>query len=47
MKKADKIVLAPHFYTMAGEGVGYRGNAAMVIDCGKIVEVADRDYSGL
>lgn len=39
MKKADKIVTAPHFYTMEGEGVGYQADAAMVIDCGKIVEV--------
>lgn len=42
MKKVDKIVLAPHFYTMEGEGVGYRGDAAMAVDCGKIVEVGSR-----
>lgn len=49
MKKVDMIVKAPHIYTMAGEGVGYRENAALVVDGGVIVDVcgtdaADRDY---
>lgn len=49
MKKVDMIVRAPHVYTMAGEGVGYRENAALVVDGGVIVDVcdaaaADRDY---
>ena len=43
MKKIDKLVCAPHFYTMEGEGVGYRANAAMAVDCGKILEVGPRD----
>ena len=38
MRKIDKLVCAPHFYTMEGEGVGYRANAAMAVDCGKILE---------
>ena len=29
MKKIDTIVVAPHFYTMEGAGVGYHGDAAM------------------
>ena len=44
MKKVDKLVFAPHIYTMEGEGVGYRGNAAMAVDCGKVIEVGDREY---
>ena len=43
MTKIDKLVCAPHFYTMEGEGVGYRANAAMAVDCGKILEVGPRD----
>ena len=43
MRKIDKLVCAPHFYTMEGEGVGYRANAAMAVDCGKILEVGPRD----
>ena len=43
MKKIDKLVCAPHFYTMEGEGVGYRANAAMAHMCVKIrVEVTRR-----
>ena len=44
MKKIDKIVKAPHFYTMEGEGVGYRAAAAMAIDCGKILEVGTQEH---
>ena len=44
MKKIDKIVKAPHFYTMEGEGVGYRAPAAMAIDCGKILEVGTQEH---
>ena len=36
MKKVDMIVKAPHFFTMEGEGVGYVGDAVMLIDGGKI-----------
>ena len=32
MKKIDTIVVAPHFYTMEGAGVGYHGDAAMAVD---------------
>lgn len=39
MKKVDKIVAAPHFYTMQGEGVGYIADAAMAIDGGEIKAV--------
>ena len=42
MKKIDTIVVAPHFYTMEGAGVGYHGDAAMAVDGGKILEVGDR-----
>ena len=41
MKKIDTIVVAPHFYTMEGAGVGYHGDAAMAVDGGKILEVGD------
>ena len=41
MKKIDTIVVAPHFYTMEGAGVGYYGDAAMAVDGGKILEVGD------
>ncbi len=43
MKKIDLIVYAPHFYTMAGEGVGYCPDAAMAVDGGKIVALASAD----
>ncbi|MGA2080557.1 MAG: amidohydrolase family protein [Holophaga sp.] len=39
--KVDTIVKAPHFYTLEGEGVGYRTGIAMVVDRGKIVDLAD------
>ena len=39
MKKVDMIVKAPFFYTMEGEGVGFRADSAMVVDGGKIVEI--------
>lgn len=32
MKKIDTIVVAPHFYTMEGAGVGYHSDAAMAVD---------------
>lgn len=41
MKKVDMAVGAPHFYTMEGNGVGYRENAVMIVDGGKIVEICD------
>jgi len=50
MKKVDMIVKAPHFYTMEGDGVGYKNDVAMVVDCGKIVDflkndTVDQEYS--
>lgn len=39
MEKIDLIVCAPHFYTMAGKGVGYRSQTAMAVDRGRIVAV--------
>lgn len=41
MKKTDMIVKAPHFYTMEGEGVGYRSGVVMLVDGGKIAGFAD------
>ena len=29
MKKIDTIVVAPHFYTMEGAGVGYHSDDAL------------------
>lgn len=43
MKKVDMIVNAPHFYTMEGDGVGYRTGVSMVVDGGKIVELAHKE----
>ena len=42
MKKIDTIVVAPHFYTMEGAGVGYHSDAAMAVDGGKILKVGNR-----
>jgi 5-methylthioadenosine/S-adenosylhomocysteine deaminase len=39
--KVDTIIKAPHFFTMAGEGVGYRSGAALVVDRGRIVDLAE------
>lgn len=39
MKKIDMIVRAPHFYTMEGEGVGYKEGVALAIDRGKIIAI--------
>lgn len=43
MKKIDMIVRAPHFYTMEGEGVGYKKGVALAIDSGKIIAI-EPDY---
>ena len=43
MKKIDLIVKAPHFYTMEGEGVGYKSGVVMLVDGGKIIGFADQD----
>lgn len=43
MKNVDMIVNAPHFYTMEGEGVGYKTNVAMIVDGGKIVDFIEND----
>jgi 5-methylthioadenosine/S-adenosylhomocysteine deaminase len=39
--RVDLLVHAPHFLTMAGAGVGYRAGAALVVDRGRIVDLAD------
>lgn len=41
MKKVDMIVKAPHFYTMEGDGVGYKAEMAMIVDGGKIIDFSD------
>lgn len=41
MKKIDMIVKAPHFYTMEGEGVGYKSGVVMLVDGGRIAGFAD------
>lgn len=41
MKKVDMIVKAPHFYTMEGDGVGYKSDVAMLVDNGRIMGFAD------
>lgn len=41
--KVDRIVTAPHCLTLAGEGVGYRSGAALVVDRGRIVDLAGAD----
>jgi 5-methylthioadenosine/S-adenosylhomocysteine deaminase len=38
MKKVDMILKARHIFTMEGEGVGYKSDAAMIVDGGKIVD---------
>lgn len=43
MKKVDMIVKAPHFYTMKGEGVGYKTDVAMIVNGGKIIDFIDSD----
>jgi len=41
MKKIDMIVKAPHFFTMAGVGVGYKTGVSMAVDSGKIIALED------
>ncbi len=41
------IVKAPHFFTMEGEGVGYKSGVAMVVDRGKIVALVDSNLVDL
>lgn len=41
MKKVDMIVKAEHFYTMEKEGVGYKTGITMIVDGGKITDMAD------
>lgn len=44
MKKVDMLVKAPHFYTMTGNGVGYKTGVAMIINNGIIEELIDEKY---
>lgn len=37
------IINAPHFYTMEGQGVGYKTGIAMVVDAGKIIAIEAKD----
>lgn len=37
MQSVDLLLHGPHVFTMAGEGVGYRGDHALVIDRGRII----------
>lgn len=43
MKKIDMLVKAPFFYTMEGEGVGFKENVVMAVDGGKIIDFIDAD----
>ena len=43
MQKIDMIVNSPHFYTMAGEGVGYKTGVSMAVDKGKIIAIEDTE----
>jgi len=43
VKKVDMIVKAPHFYTMAGDGVGYAEGVAMAVDSGRIVAIESEE----
>lgn len=50
MKKIDMIVKAKHFYTMEGDGVGYKTGVVMLVDGGKILgffdsEKVDKEYA--
>ena len=46
MKHVDMIVKAPHFYTMQGEGVGYKNGVAMIVNGGKIEDFVPLDQIG-
>ncbi len=43
MKKVDMIVKCPFFYTMEGDGVGFKQNVAMLVDGGKILDFVEAD----
>jgi len=43
MKKVDMIIKALHFYTMEGDGVGYKNDVAMIVDSGKILDFIKAD----
>ncbi len=43
MKKVDMIVKAPHFYTMEGDGVGYKADMAMIVDGGRIIDFVEAE----
>lgn len=43
MKKIDMIVESKHFYTMEGDGVGYKTGVVMLVDRGKIIGFCDSD----
>ena len=47
MKKIDMIVKAPHFYTMEGDGTGYKNDVAMIIDGGKVIDFIETDKADM
>ena len=46
MKKVDMIVKATHFYTMMGDGVGYRTGEIMLVDGGRILGFVPEKHQG-
>lgn len=44
MQSVDMIVKAPHFYTMAGDGLGYKNGISMLVDRGKIIAIEDEAH---
>lgn len=42
MQKIDLVVSGPHFYTMAGPGVGYQPDRAMAVDRGRILAIGSQ-----
>lgn len=43
MQSVDMIVKAKHFYTMAGDGVGYKSSMSMAVDRGKIISIEEEE----
>ena len=39
----DYLLRCAHAYTLEGEGLGYRRDVDIYVDCGKIVKILDRD----
>lgn len=45
MINVDKILKSDHIFTMAGEGVGYLENKAIIINNGEIMDIIDKNES--